>query len=518
MVMRNKKLMKIAALTLALSMVVTGITGCGKKESGETGSAGTTERAEISMMTFDFEGSPVSGEHATEVIKKMEEYTNTKVNFSWVPSDSYEDKLSLTLASGNDMPMIIAVGSMTAAISSAAEAGAFWNLNDYMFDAEKYPNLSQANENVNKSLTVNNELIGVYRARAIGRNGIGYRADWAEKLGIGEPKTIEDMYNMMYAFTYSDPDGNGKDDTYGLALSKFTGPFDIMQTWFGVGNGWVEQNGELVPVHKTPEYLEAVKWIKKMYDDGLVYEDWAVRDTATWQDSVKNGECGIYIDVLDGSRRIWDYFVTNNIPSVVDPAVPASMKLVGTINDKTLATSGYNGFFVITKAADTEEKLAACLNFLDKMCDDEMILLSSYGLEGTHWEVGADGFLVDLDVDDAVSAKAYTALNQTVAYIPNMAATSITVEKTERNIIEEEIKEANIQYSVFNPALSYLVNSSTYSLSGSTLDQLLNDARTQFICGQIDEAGLQAAWETWANQGGNSVIEEVNTQFKASVK
>lgn len=530
--MRNRKFMKFAALTLALTMVVASAAGCGSKEVKETteqvktevGTEGSTastgdavkEKSNITMMTFDFEGSPVSGEHSEEILKKMEDYTNTKVDFSWVPSDSYEDKLSLTLASGSDMPMIIAVGSMTAAISSAAEAGAFWDLNDYMFDAEKYPNLSQANENVNKSLTVNDELIGVYRARPIGRNGMGYRADWAEKLGIAEPKTIEDVYNMMYAFTKNDPDGNGKDDTYGLALSKYTGPFDIMQTWFGVGNGWVEQNGELVPVHQTAEYLEAVKWIKKMYDEGLVYEDWAVRDTATWADSVKNGECGIYIDVLDGSRRIWDYFVTNNIPSVVDATQPASMKLIGTINDKTLATSGYNGFFVITKAADTEEKLAACLNYLDKMCDDEMILLSSYGLEGIHWEIGTDGFLVDLDKDDAVSAKAYGALNQTVAYIPNAAATSVSVAVTERNIIEEEVKANNIQYAVFNPALSYLVNSATYSLSGSTLDQLLNDARTQYICGQIDEAGLQAAWDTWAKQGGNSVIDEVNAQYKAS--
>jgi len=213
--------MKLAAFTLALAMVVAGATACSKEgkdvNTGEEGSG----KSKISMMTFDFEGSPLSGEHAEEVIKQMEEHTNTEVDFSWVPSDSYEDKLSLTLASGNDMPMIIAVGSMTAAITSAAEAGAFWDLNDYMFDAEKYPNLSQANENVNQSLTVNGDLIGVYRARAIGRNGMGYRADWAEKLGIAEPKTIEDVYNMMYAFTYNDPDGNGKDDTYGSNSCRF---------------------------------------------------------------------------------------------------------------------------------------------------------------------------------------------------------------------------------------------------------------------------------------------------------
>lgn len=80
---------------------------------------------------------------------------------------------------------------------------------------------------------------------------------------------------MMYQFTYGDPDGNGKDDTYGLCMCKYTGPLDIIQAWFGAGNQWKEVDGKLVPVHQTEEYLEALKWMKKMYDDGLIYKDWA---------------------------------------------------------------------------------------------------------------------------------------------------------------------------------------------------------------------------------------------------
>ena len=72
---------------------------------------------------------------------------------------------------------------------------------------------------------------------------------------------------MMYQFTYGDPDGNGKDDTYGLCMCKYTGPLDIIQAWFGAGNQWKEVDGKLVPVHQTEEYLEALKWMKKMYDD-----------------------------------------------------------------------------------------------------------------------------------------------------------------------------------------------------------------------------------------------------------
>lgn len=539
--MKTRKMRKVTAVALAAAMVAS-MTACGGNSSSTTNttaattaagnSTGTTvadttaapaEKAEITFMAIDFEGNPLSEgasiPYAEECVTLMEDYTNTKVDFTWVASDVLEEKVTLALANPKEMPMIMTVGgSVTGAIVSAANAGAFVDLNNYMFDSAKYPNLSQANPNVCQSLTVGGKLIGVYRARTIGRYGMGYRADWAEKLGIDEPKTIDDVYNMMSQFTYGDPDGNNQDDAYGLALCQYTGPFDIMQTWFGVGNGWVDQDGKLVPVHMQPEYKEALDWFKKMYDDGLVYQDWAVRGTDQWQDNVKNGECGIFIDVIDGSRRIWDYFVNNNIPSVVEGQETASMNLVGTINDKTLATSGFNGFFVLSASTcNTDQKIADCLHFLDKMCDDEMIVLSGYGLQDVHWKLDENGYLVDIkDPEDATANKAYAAMNQTIAYIPNTAQTSPAVQANERVLKQNELYESNVEYAVFNPATSFLVNSSTYSLSGATLDQIITQARTQYICGQIDEAGLQAAWDSWLTSGGQAVIDEVNEQYAAN--
>ncbi len=508
------------ALVLTLALVVALFAGCGKEvEDGKNNqSSGKTENEEtgypkVTMMTFDFQGA-LSGSRSDEIVEKIKEHTETDIEYIWAPADSYEEHLGLTLASPEDMPMIIAVPKMTSAITSATEAGAFWELQDYMLDAEKYPNLSQANPNVNESLTINGNLMGVYRTRPIGRLGMGYRADWAEALGIDEPKTIEDLYDMMWQFTYNDPDGNGKDDTYGLSLSKYTGPLDVIQTYFGVGNEWVESDGKLIPIHQTPEYMEALNWLKKMYDDGLVYEDWAVRDTTTWRDDVQSGECGIYIDVLDSSRRIWDYFVDNEIPAVEGTSYEyATMNLVGTINDRTLATSGYNGFFVITKAAKTVEDLEAALKFLDRMSDNEAIRLAGYGLEGVHWEKDENGFLVNLAQGDAVLGKDFSGLNQTTPYIPNEMPTDFGPELTERKILEEKIKKENVQYAVFNPAASYIVNSETYSLSGANLDDIIDIARTQYICGEIDEAGLEAAWANWERQGGQAVIDEVNAQY-----
>lgn len=508
----NRNAMKAAALVLTSAMVF-GSVGCNKQNNAKTDEKG---RPTITFQTIDFEGSPLSGDHADEVVAKMEDYTNTHVEFTWVANDVLSEKVSLALANPSTMPMIMAIGSIDGAIVSAAEQGAFVDLSKYIYDKEKYPNLSQSIKAVNDTCTVNGQLIGVYRARTLGRNGLGYRTDWAEAVGITEePKTIDDVYDLFYKFTYGDPDGNGKDDTYALELCSYTGPFDVMQTWFGVGNGWYENaQGELRPVFEQPEYFEALDWFKKLYDEGLIANDWAVRGTDTWNQDVKNGVAGAFCDVLDGSRRIWDYFVNNDVKSVTNPDEPAAMTLVGTINDHTLATSGYNGLFVLSASTcDTEEKIEACLHFLDKMCDDEMITLSSYGLEGIHWHLDENGYLIDDDKEDAVASKAYAALNQTVAYIPNLSATSPTVEQSERVIKQNEVYASNIPYAVVNPALGYLNNSSTYSIMGSTLDDIIKVARTQYICGEITKTQLEEQIASWYTQGGNDVIAEVNAQY-----
>lgn len=528
--MRTKK---VLAVMLVSAMMMGTLAGCGgnsgqgtettktatgSTQGGEATTEAIVERSKISVMTFDFSGQAMTGEYAKDVIAKIEDYTNTELDLRLVPSDSYEDKLSLTLASGDDMPVIITAGSFNANIVNNARAGAFWALDDYIYDSEKYPNLSQSIPAVNESISVDGKLYGVYRMRDLGRQGLGYRQDWADKLGLGVPETIDDIYEMMYQMTYGDPDGNGIDDTYGVNLCKYTGPLNIMQTWFGVGNGWSEAgDGSLVPVHMTPEYKEALEWFKKIYDEGLIAKDWAVRDTGTWDLDNKNGVSGMFIDVLDGSRRIWDYYVTNEVPSVTTEGEIASMNLVGAIakeaggEPKTLATSGYNGFFTITKGgAKTEAEVEAALSFLDKMSDDEMLILTGYGLEGIHWERDADGVYVNLMEGDDTAQYSYAGMNQVVPYIPTSQITGLKFNQTDRLKLELEIKKDNEKYAVTNPAAALLINSETYTLNGGNLDTIIEDARTQYIVGQIDDAGLQAAWDLWYKTGGEDVIKEVN--------
>ena len=125
-----------------------------------------------------------------------------------------------------------------------------------------------------------------------------------------------------------------------------------------------------------------------------------------------------------------------------------------------------NGFFAITKAAKTEEDLENCLHFLDKMNDEEMLLLADWGLEGITYKIDEEGYM------DLKSLPG-NGLNQTVAYIPGASTVEvcgIPIKNAPQKVLENQIKEDNVQYAIFNPAAAYLNNSESFALNGANMD------------------------------------------------
>lgn len=509
--MKSKQSYAKRILSLGLVTVMTAgcVTGC--KGSGNTSvSAQKDGRYNLKVMAYDFFGNPMKGEAGAEIIKKVEDYTNVHLDAMWTPKDSYEDKLNLILAGGGaDMPQIIATDKKTPVIINAARAGALWDVEEMM---KEFPHLKNAKAVVNDNIRIDGKLYGVYRGRALGRNGMSYRKDWMDKLGLSAPETVDDVYKMLYEFTYGDPDGNGQDDTYGLALSKSTAPLDIMQTWFGAPNLWGEVDGKLIPAHQTEEYLEALKWFRKLCEEGLIKKDFPTRDIATKADDLKTQKAGVIVDALDDGRRVMDYFINQKIQGPEIDFVGAVKRDAGA-EPRTAATLGCQGFFVITKAAKTEEDVRKCLDFLDKMNDEEMLTTANYGLKDKHYQVGEDGRVTRSN--DATLNQEYQALNQMVSYTEYAPNTDpyVILNESEYYDKQQATIAANELYAVSNPAAGILGDSEEYTKNGVALDKIIEDARIQFIVGQIDEAQLKAQWDLWSKSGGEKVIEEVNAVY-----
>lgn len=548
--MKRKSLSKVFALALASAMTL-GLAACGGGDdagssqassstpSSSQADAGSSQQADAGSSAGSDAATPIArqtitwslidlnagnnnvGEYAEQIFQQIEDYVGHDIEVTWVMNDALAETNSLAFASPKTMPMIMSYGgTMTGDVVRAAKDGAFVDLNDYIWDSAKYPNLSQMSEAVAANLTVDGHLIALPRCRVVGRYGLCYRQDWAEALGVELPAnaTPDDVYNMLVAMK----NGNDKHEgfcTYPMEMTSYTGPFDIIQTWFGCGNSWAEVDGQLVPVWMQDEYFEAVEYIKKLYDEELMPQDWPSRGTDTWSDGCKKGENGVYIDVLDSGKRIWNYFVAEETktPSVVDPSKDASMVLYGAVNGHTLATAGYNGFFTLSASTlDTPEKIEAALTILDKLSDPEMQVLTQFGLEGINYELDDQGRVVKLDAEDEALAGNYKGLNQMLTFLPSTEATTVPVVTTERDDAQNAAYEAALPLAEIDPALSFKVNSEAYSLNGADLDTQATALRSQYICGEITLDQFKSGLDGIRAAGYDQIITEINEQYKAN--
>ncbi len=487
----------------------------------DQGTSGEIARQTITWSVLDLNaGNNNVGDYAEQIFQQVQDYVGHDIKIEWVANDTSAEKNSLFFANPKTMPMIMSYGgTMTGDVVKAAKDGAFIDLNEYIWDEAKYPNLSGMSKAVAANLTVDGKLVGLPRCRVLGRYGLSYRQDWAEALGVELPEnaTPDDVYNMLVAMK----NGNDKHEgfcEYPMEMTLYTGPFDIIQTWFGCGNGWADVDGQLVPVWMQDEYFEAVEYIKKLYDEKLMPQDWPSRPTDTWSDGCKKGQNGVFIDVLDSGKRIWNYFVAEETktPSVINPEEDASMVLYGAVNGHTLATPGYNGFFTLSASTlDSPEKIEAALTVLDKLSDPEMQVLTQFGLEGINYEM-VDGKVSKLDLEDEALSANYKGLNQLLTFLPSTEATTVPVVTTERDDAQNAAYEAALPYAEVDPALSFKVNSETYALQGADLDEQAKALRSQYICGEITLDQFKAGLDDIRAKGYDQIIAEINDQYAAN--
>lgn len=527
-----KRLGTLLAAVVLLGTVIAGCAGSNK----EAGSGSSSAPAESSNAPAPSSDAPKVEEplkldimlpifktnypkDGSPVVAELEKRTNTKIHLEWVPNASYDDKFNITLASGN-LPSIIYVPNVkSSSFVNAAKAGAFWDIGPYLND---YEYLRQANPVILNNSSVEGANYGIYRGRVLGRNGVVFRKDWLDKVGLQTPETIDDFYNMLKAFKELGPDGNNKDDTYGMVLVKWTGGwasgFDIIKLWFGSPNKWGERDGSLVPEHLTPEYLDALKFMKKLYDEKLINQDFAVYDSAKWNDPVINNQAGVIVDVADAAARLDDRIHAALAEAGTDNPDIHYIDVIGGVKGvdgqlRALPTSGFAGMLAIPKSTvKTEEELRRVLAFIDKLNEPEMQTLLTFGLEGTHYTV-EDGAAVP-SKDTVLLESEVEGLNQMLPFIPEDQG--LKVKQTELRRKQAQVQKDNEQYVVANPTEPFI--SEVYSRVGPQLDNIINDARIKFIVGQIDEAGFKNALEVWKNSGGNDLVEEMNRLYAAAKK
>lgn len=514
---RTNKLRLGAGTVLTLAVALGALAGCGGKSASDgtpSGTAAGTAAPKTSgakaeklpplklSVLANYIGEPP--QDGSDVQKAIEAYTNAELQVQWV--SDIKQKLPVIIASG-DMPKAVTVNNSQLKLPymvNAMRAGTFWDLTNYVKD---YPNLAKINPLIYQNTSLDGKIYGLPLVRPISRFAITYRKDWMNKLNLKEPQTLDDYYNLLKAFTEKDPDGNGKADTYGIVEDKTISVIGRVALWLGAPNGWGVKDGKFVYAPETNEYLEALKWVKKIYDEKLINPDFAVVEKTAAESLFTSGKAGTYINITDGAFKFGEKLKKSNPQAETD----MFSRLPGLNNGVVNAENGSNGIFAFPKSSvKTEAELKQILAFYDKLGDEKMATLFRWGVEGKHYKLD-NGKPVFID------QQLYTT--QVSPYTKLMAVddgNAIEGSLPPSLIKEKQLNLDNEKHLVANPAEALI--SDTYSEKGGQLDKIIEDAKVKFVMGKLDEAGWKQALDQWRKNGGSKVAEEYAESYAKAKK
>ncbi|TDF91142.1 extracellular solute-binding protein [Paenibacillus piri] len=473
--------------------------------AGKNGTENKTEAnsgapLEFSMMATLWVADPpkIDG----EPMKIIQKATNTKLNINWVPSGTYNEKVNATIATGQ-LPDVMTVTQgydKTPGFINSVRSGMFWEVGPYLKD---YKNLSKYNKNVLTNVSVDGKIYGLPRALPLPRaKTFMYRKDWLDKLGLQKPKSLDDIYTVLKAFRDKDPDGNGKNDTLPIVEGQGIDLFYVALAAYGGPDLWEVRNGQLVPDFMTDENMQALKFMKKLYDEKLMNQDFATLQGNQKNETFYKGTAAAYGGIVSESANL-----KANTAKIPGADIDFVTRVSSTKGDRIFSNVGYDAMFVFPKSSvKTEEKLKKILDYFDKLADPEVLQLMSWGLEGVHFKmengkpVTTDSAKFEIEINPL---RALRATWDTI-FRSNVEGLSEIRQKMTQSYLDNE------PYVVSNPAYSLI--SETYVTKGAELDKMIKDARIKFIMGAIDENGWNSAVDQWKKTGGDKVIAELNAQ------
>lgn len=284
---------KFLAIVLALTVVL-GLCACGGQSSmGSHGGVNAEGKVELSV------GMPLSANITSLEENKftlwLEETCGVDLTFvEYAGGTDIKTQITTTIAAGQELPDILWGLSMDEdTVKKYGDDGYFVDLSKYYNDREGaskvfWDRLESEFSEAQVDLVKNN----LYDddGHVYGTGSVLYapfdrqdfqmfiNTEWLDKLGLEKPTNNDELYTVLKAFKEQDPNGNGQPDEIPL-LGAETGLLSGSTTDWLINTYLyydpavpylVGEDGKLSEqVYYSDEYREALKFIHKLYDEGL---------------------------------------------------------------------------------------------------------------------------------------------------------------------------------------------------------------------------------------------------------
>lgn len=490
---------KLIALTICGSLMLSACSG-GKNETGTNADGKTT----ITWLNIMHTASPPTD----TVLEKIEELTNADIQFSWIPDASKEERLNTSLASGSLADIVSLTILENSSVRNALKAGVFWEVGPYL---DEFPNLKGISQDMRNSASIEGKLYGIPMQKQVARNGVIIRKDWLDRLGLPVPKTTAELMQVAKAFTEQDPDGNGIKDTTGFMdrSDLVFGAFKTLGSYFGTPSSWaVGEDGKVTPEFESEGYIQAMDFMKELYNNGYINQDFAVTAKKDQQEGFAQGKAGIYVGALFDSKGLLN--LAKGVQDDMELVMVNNITSTGNESDRAIwsTSNGVGGLLAFPKSEVKDEaELKRVLKFMDDLMSEEIYTLMTYGIKDVHYSLDANNGATIIDTklwEQEVQPFSSSRPNENGYSIQD--ADPLRIEST--RLIEE-----NTKYAVLNPM--YSLESPTFSEQGSELQKIITDATYKYILGKTDLNGFRDAVNTWRSSGGDKIIAEYEAAYQA---
>lgn len=462
-----------------------------------------------------------------------------RIKYLWTTDVSqYQAKLNTSIASG-DLPDIIPVNNIM--LQRLVDADAIMDLTD-IFKQYATPKtveiLNLDNGRALEQVTFNGKLMALPNISGGLDSGqmVWVREDWRKKLNLPEPKTIADVLKISDAFVNQDPDGNGKKDTYGIALNKdlyggYANTLGLMHGYHAYNGIWVKDaSGQLVYGSIQPEVKTALQTLQDMFKAGQIDPEFAVKDAAKVSELSVSGKVGLHFgnfgSPLTGLVKAYE----------TDPnAVWQSYPVVSADGQptRTVGSQSATEFYVVTKNAKHPEVVVKLQNLYNEKWGVKEISETYFS--------SSDGFNHAINAlvqatPPGKNIKIYLAIKE-----------ALETKNTEnlKNVGEAEVEYQFVQqylagdtslwgrYNIFGPdgsekVLDYYIKNNLYLFDEYTgpptptmveqnamLKDLEQQVFTKIIMGALPVDDFDKFVSQWNELGGKAITQEVNDWYSS---
>lgn len=365
-----------------------------------------------------------------------------------------------------------------------------------------------------------------------------YRLDWLENVGIKpngklvqadsagrvfiatEPFTQDQFVKILEAFTKSDPDKNGKDDTYGMAAcvtkniawAPFMGMFGIQD------GGSVLEDGKAKNYYVTKAYKDFLKFANDLYKKGYIDKEFpTLNNTKMWEkvESEKAGYSSTMVAYTNATLDVYAHrppqaMLLKNPKAkvlITPPELGANNK--GGTRAYTFTNFAY--YFYVNKKVD-DDKLAKILQMFDYInFDKDAKFFLRYGKEGEHFTWSGTPNDSTPKMKDGIKNGANTGFfSYNSNYIADAEMKKILEDSQNRKVAD--LARGEWAKYLWKPYKMDVLGQTKYDEYSKQLGNTINTLVDEFFCKAIvGEIDIDKEWDKYVKQvydAGYAKMEE----------